>query len=527
MTSTERSIAIVGAGVFGLSTALHLSKRGYKDVTVFDYQPYHKNAYNPSDGCDSASADVNKVYRCSYGNETEYQDLAFSGREIWLDWNRQIADSAPEDLPHGLTPNDKLLVANGFLRIAGRGQLSEFDQQSLDALEKAGLRHHQHVLLDKADLQRLWEKEAEDPSTHWKEKINALEKAGGGGLNGFIDTSAGFTYADKACTWARHLAEKAGVKFVLGPEVGKFEELLSEDGETGKKVTGLRTADGKEHAADVVIVAGGGWTPSIIPEVENLLETTAGSVVTITLPKDRQDLWDKFSPEKFPVWAYGLMGKSSPEFGGFYGFPRTPEGQIKIGYRGRKWTNFQTHPKTGKRLSVPRTKYTTDKAVNLPKKAIDHIKTVIAEIFPELKEIGITDTRMCWYTDSIDNSFVIDYVPGYNDGLFVASGGSGHGFKFLPVLGEHVVNALERKPEQFTKMWEWRSSKPGEPANGIEEGEKSGRNLAQLDIADEQDWLWIPKNTIHVGANGDERVVEKLDGVEKLSAATQKLTVNA
>ena len=43
---------------------------------------------------------------------------------------------------------------------------------------------------------------------------------------------------------------------------------------------------------------------------------------------------------------------------------------------------------------------------------------------------------MCWYTDSLDNSFVIDYVPGYGDSLFVASGGSGHGFKFLPVLGK-------------------------------------------------------------------------------------------
>jgi glycine/D-amino acid oxidase-like deaminating enzyme len=35
---------------------------------------------------------------------------------------------------------------------------------------------------------------------------------------------------------------------------------------------------------------------------------------------------------------------------------------------------------------------------------------------------------MCWYTDSIDDSFVIDYVPGYENSLFVASGGSGHGF---------------------------------------------------------------------------------------------------
>ncbi|OCF39391.1 hypothetical protein I317_06819 [Kwoniella heveanensis CBS 569] len=489
MITTDNKIAIVGAGVFGLSTAIHLSRRGYRDVTVFDYQPYHKNAYNPSDGCDSASADVNKVYRCSYGTETEYQDLAFSGRDTWLDWNRQIAASAPEDLPVGLTPADQLLVPNGFLRVSVGDDLSEFDQESLNALEKAGLRHHQHIIRDEADLLKLWKKEASDPS-HWREKVEALRNAGGSKYNGFIDTSAGFTYADKACAWARHLAEKAGVKFVLGPEEGKFDDFLREDGSLGKRVKGIRTADGREHSADVVIVAGGGWTPSIVPEVENLLETTAGSVITIQLPKDRQDLWDQFSPERFPVWAYGLSGHTSPEFGGFYGFPRTPEGKIKIGYRGRKWTNYQTHPQTGKRLSVPRTKYSVDPAVNLPKKAIDNIKVAVGELFPELKDIGITDTRLCWYTDSIDNSFVIDYVPGYNNSLFVASGGSGHGFKFLPVLGQHVVNALERKPDQFTELWKWRAAQPGAHANGLEEGEQSGRDLAGLEIAEQGDWIW-------------------------------------
>lgn len=44
--------------------------------------------------------------------------------------------------------------------------------------------------------------------------------------------------------------------------------------------------------ADAICV-GGGWTPSVVPEVEGLLETTAGSVCTIQLPTDRHDLWEK------------------------------------------------------------------------------------------------------------------------------------------------------------------------------------------------------------------------------------------
>jgi sarcosine oxidase/L-pipecolate oxidase len=49
-------IIIVGAGAFGLSTALHLARRGYTDVTVFDKQPYDKSLYSYFDGCDAASA---------------------------------------------------------------------------------------------------------------------------------------------------------------------------------------------------------------------------------------------------------------------------------------------------------------------------------------------------------------------------------------------------------------------------------------------------------------------------------------
>lgn len=52
----DAPILIVGAGVFGLSTALHLGNRGYKNVTVIDKQPYDKTLYAYDKGCDAASA---------------------------------------------------------------------------------------------------------------------------------------------------------------------------------------------------------------------------------------------------------------------------------------------------------------------------------------------------------------------------------------------------------------------------------------------------------------------------------------
>lgn len=131
---------------------------------------------------------------------------------------------------------------------------------------------------------------------------------------------------------------------------------------------------------------------------------------------------------------------------------------------------------------------------------------------------------MCCYTDSLDNSFIIDYIPGYNDTLFVASGGSGHGFKFLPVLGKHVVNALEKKEDQFTRLWKRRSAQPGSHSNGLEEGEMSGRNLSTLEIAEENDWIFAPKDTIHVGDTGD---ITKTDGIEEVTGRVESIKVNA
>jgi len=72
MISPESNIIIVGAGVFGLSTALWLARAGYKNITVFDRCAFDKNNYNPADGCDGASADINKVFRATYGSKKEY-----------------------------------------------------------------------------------------------------------------------------------------------------------------------------------------------------------------------------------------------------------------------------------------------------------------------------------------------------------------------------------------------------------------------------------------------------------------------
>ena len=59
-------------------------------------------------------------------------------------------------------------------------------------------------------------------------------------------------------------------------------------------------------------------------------------------------LWDKYSPEKFPVLSWKATPRDSKgkDTGSIYVLPRTPEGLVKIGYRGLKVSNkdFQDSP---------------------------------------------------------------------------------------------------------------------------------------------------------------------------------------
>jgi len=113
----EEAINIVGAGVFGLSTAIHLAQRGYKSVTVFDKQDYHSTRYNPFRGCDSASADINKIFRSAYGAQKEYQALSIEATEAWNAWNCEIAQGS---IPPGLKRTDKVYINNGNLSLTAQ-----------------------------------------------------------------------------------------------------------------------------------------------------------------------------------------------------------------------------------------------------------------------------------------------------------------------------------------------------------------------------------------------------------------------
>ena len=410
----------------------------------------------------SCKLDMNKIMRASYGNQTEYQVLALDSVSQFTTWNDEIKTG--KTLPPGFTTSDTIYCRNGNLTVNDTEDLTEFDIASIDGMVRAGLGHTQFVTNNPEDIQKA---EAEG-FLFAMNPFNRDPK-----LNyGCLDTYGGCVYADRACRFVLHRIEQLGVKVVLGDPEGTFSRLLRHP--DTYKTTGVETADGAIHAASLVILACGGWTPSLVPQLDGICETTGGSVSIFQLPHGNKKLWDRFAPENFPTWKYKIRDGA---LGGLYGFARDPKGRVKIGYRGTKYTNPQTQA-DGNVRSVPITRWTKESTRKLPQQSAGVILDFVKEFLPELLGCPVK-TRLCWYTDSFDNAFVVDYVP-HAEGLMVATGGSGHGFKFLPNLGSFVVDRVEGKadPTGLLKEWEWRTLPKGEKAyNSIMEGTKSRRAL--------------------------------------------------
>lgn len=143
----DSKILIVGSGVFGVSTALWLARSGYRDVTVFDMQDTYASGYDPGRGVDSASADLNKIIRFSYGDEIEYQKLAFQAAEIWDEWNQRIAAEDGSDLPDVFQKGSRKLWWNcGYLRMSETAVYDQFELTTLENMKNEGIRDTQFMV---------------------------------------------------------------------------------------------------------------------------------------------------------------------------------------------------------------------------------------------------------------------------------------------------------------------------------------------------------------------------------------------
>lgn len=238
--------------------------------------------------------------------------------------------------------------------------------------------------------------------------------------DGYFNPRAGWAESGKIVARLAAEVRAAGARL---HERRAFAGLI----EAGGRIAGVRTTDGASLRSAAVLIAAGAWTPVLLPELSGLMWTTGQPVVHFDAGSSAS-----WHAPQFPVWAADISRT------GWYGFPALPDGTLKIGHHG---TGRRVHP--------------DDDRVVLPS-VVDRFRGFLRESLPELADAPVLATRLCLYCDTFDGDFWIDHDPS-RPGLVVAAGDSGHGFKFVPILGGLIADVVERKPNPWAHRFRWRS----------------------------------------------------------------------
>ena len=83
----------------------------------------------------------------------------------------------------------------------------------------------------------------------------------------------------------------------------------------------------------------------------------------------------------------------------------------------------------------------------VPPETAKRMRAYVAKRFPALRGAPIVETRVCQYENTSNGDFLIDRHPKMEN-VWLVGGGSGHGFKHGPALGEYVAGRLSDPIEE-------------------------------------------------------------------------------
>ncbi len=177
----------------------------------------------------------------------------------------------------------------------------------------------------------------------------------------------------------------------------------------GKVLEAIKTSDRHTITAGQFVFACGSWLGKIFPALlGSRIFPSRAEIFFFGLPAGVT----QFDETHLPTWLY-LADE-------FYGMP-------DIENRGLKVANdrhgARVDPDTQSRIATP--------------EAIDAARAFVARRFPSLANAPIVETRVCQYENTSNGDFLIDRHPEMEN-VWLVGGGSGHGFKHGPSVGEYV-----------------------------------------------------------------------------------------
>jgi glycine/D-amino acid oxidase-like deaminating enzyme len=221
-----------------------------------------------------------------------------------------------------------------------------------------------------------------------------------------FEPDAGYLHARRAC---EHVVERliaGGGEYRCGAATAP----VPIDGDT--KAVAL--ADGDRIAADQFVFACGPWLGTLFPDaIGGLVTPTRQEVYYFGTPAGD----DRYSDERMPVWVdfhdrlmYGVPGNANR---GFKVADDTPGPAFD--------------PTCGER--------------DVSASGVAAVRKFLAERFPALAGAPLVGSEVCQYEAAADANFIIDRHPQAAH-VWIVGGGSGHGFKMGPAVGEIMAACI-------------------------------------------------------------------------------------
>ncbi len=396
-------VVVVGAGINGVTAAIELKKRGHEVILVDPGPLPHPLA---------ASTDISKAVRAAYGADEDYTELAERSIKLWRKWNEEF----------GI----ELYHETGVMFVRCREMKpGDFEYESFKLLRQRG---HKVERLNSAQQ---WKR-----FPAWNPDLFR---------DGVLEIEAGYAESGRAVAALIKRAKSLGVELL---ERYKFEALddvsgritaviLSEVEESRGESLKVTSRDPSTPlgmtrvAGDHVVMAVGAWTPYLLPFTEKFFRASGQPV--FHLKPGRPDL---FVPERFPVFGADITTS------GYYGFPLNRDGIVKIANHG---PGREMSPESPQRATTAEDE--------------ENLRKFLSWAFPALVEAPIVYSRVCMYCETHDGNFWIAPDPD-RKGLVIAAGDCGHGFKFAPVLGEIIADAVDEKSNPILEKFRWRPEIP-------------------------------------------------------------------
>jgi monomeric sarcosine oxidase len=196
---------------------------------------------------------------------------------------------------------------------------------------------------------------------------------------------------------------QSGMELVLEP--------VAPPSTTGR-MDSLRTAGGQTISAGAFVFACGPWLPKLFPdELGRRIFPTRQEIFFFGVPAGER----RFAMPAMPCWL---------DAGDLYGIPDLENRGLKIGC---DIHGPSIDPDSADRL--------------IPEESLASMRKRMAERFPAMKDAPLLESRVCQYENSSNGDFLLDKHPSI-DGVWLAGGGSGHGFKHGPAVGGYLAGRI-------------------------------------------------------------------------------------